>query len=65
MKQYAKAIVAFITTTCGVVATALADGHVSQIEIALGISTITVATAGVFGIRNDIAVPEEIETVDA
>lgn len=52
MTRYAKAVVAFFTTTAGVIATVYADAVVQIPEVLIGICTIGAATAGVYLMPN-------------
>lgn len=52
MKQYSKAIAAFVGSGAGTYITAAQDGGVSGDEWGLVVATALVTTAGVFGFRN-------------
>lgn len=52
MSQYAKAIVAFFTTTAGSATTVLADGSVTPLEVVVAVCTVGAATFGVWAKRN-------------
>ena len=52
MTRYAKAVVAFFTTTAGVIATVYADQLVQTPEVLIGICTVGAATFGVYVMPN-------------
>ena len=50
---YRKAIAAFVTSLAGLVGTAMLDGQLTQIEAIAAAGGSLVATAAVYGYRND------------